>query len=152
MRRMMFAAAVAVILLASVTTNAQNISGDYIETRSADVWTGSCVANGERNLVAIRRPRVARKQRRWNGVSLSGSAWSPLLRLTHPRRSVQNPYPAKAVMIVEKSLRAQPKALVEFAQSMAGELLRTSCEPRLHRSRGSQRRKRSLCDHAGTRR
>ena len=30
---------------------AQQIRGDYLETRSADVYTGQCFANGEVNLV-----------------------------------------------------------------------------------------------------
>ncbi len=43
------------LLIASFTLSicafAQQISGDYIETRSADVYTGQCFANGEVNLV-----------------------------------------------------------------------------------------------------
>src|SRR5437660_429463 len=34
----------------SVALSAQQIRGDYIETRSADVYTGQCFANGEVNL------------------------------------------------------------------------------------------------------
>ena len=33
-----------------VAASAGNIRGDYLETRSADVYTGSCVANSEVNL------------------------------------------------------------------------------------------------------
>ena len=41
------------VLLLSVST-AQQIRGDYLETRSADVYTGQCFANGEVNLVGGR--------------------------------------------------------------------------------------------------
>src|SRR5215470_12966100 len=61
------------ILAMAATGRAQNISGDYIETRSADVWTGPCVANGEVNLTgdqAILAWRVNKGT--WNGISLEG--------------------------------------------------------------------------------
>ena len=35
----------------SISMAAQEIRGDYLETRSADVYTGQCFANGEVNLV-----------------------------------------------------------------------------------------------------
>ncbi|MFY9570107.1 MAG: hypothetical protein WAV20_01735, partial [Blastocatellia bacterium] len=74
MRRMIFMAGLALVgLILSSTGQAQSISGDYIETRSADVWTGSCVANGEMNLAgdqAILAWRVNKGE--WKGVSLEG--------------------------------------------------------------------------------
>src|SRR5215468_994815 len=74
MRKFMFFAALGLVLTALGSTGkAQTISGDYIETRSADVWTGPCVANGEVNLTgdqAILAWHV--KKGTWNGVSLEG--------------------------------------------------------------------------------
>lgn len=128
MRRMMFMAALALVVLTlGSSAKAQAISGDYIETRSADVWTGPCVANGEMNLVgdqAILAWRVTRGE--WKGVSLDGLSVVAVVK-AHATLGDQynNPYPAKAVMIVdEKACGDQQKALVEFAQSMAGELLK----------------------------
>jgi hypothetical protein len=118
---------VLIVLTLGSTTKAQGISGDYIETRSADVWTGPCVANGEMNLVgdqAILAWRVTRGE--WKGVSLDGLSVVAVVK-AHATLGDQynNPYPAKAVMIVdEKACGDQQKALVEFAQSMAGELLK----------------------------
>jgi hypothetical protein len=45
--------ALLVLALSCLSTSlfAQQIRGDYIETRSADVYTGQCFANGEVNLV-----------------------------------------------------------------------------------------------------
>src|SRR5437879_3668775 len=39
------------LMLLSIVASAQQIRGDYLETRSADVYTGQCFANGEVNLV-----------------------------------------------------------------------------------------------------
>jgi hypothetical protein len=128
MRRMMFFAALTFTVLAlGSITKAQSISGDYIETRSADVWTGSCVANGEMNLAgdqAILAWRVNRGE--WKGVSLDGLSVVAVVKANATLGDQANsPYPAKSVLIVdEKACGDQSKALVEFAQSMAGELLK----------------------------
>ena len=52
---------------------AAQIQGDYVETRSADVWTGPCFANAETGLTgreAILAWRVEKGA--WNGVPLDG--------------------------------------------------------------------------------
>ncbi len=127
MRRMMFIAGLALVVLTLGSTGkAQSISGDYIETRSADVWTGPCVANGEVNLVgdqAILAWRVNKGE--WKGVSLEGLSVVAAVKANATLGDqYNNPYPAKAVVIVDdKACAEQQKALVEFARSMAGELL-----------------------------
>ena len=63
------------LLLFSLAAVAQQIQGDYIETRSADVYTGECFANGEMNLVgneAILGWHVAKGS--WNGVALDNAS------------------------------------------------------------------------------
>jgi len=115
------------VLIISAVAQAQTIVGDYVETRSADVWTGPCVANGEVNLTgdqAILAWRVTRGT--WNGVALDGLSVVGVVKagatLGDP---YTNPYPAKAVMIVDQKADCdQQQALVSFAQKMAGELLR----------------------------
>ena len=118
---------VGLVLALAATGNAQHVSGDYIETRSADVWTGPCVANGEVNLAgdqAILAWRV--RQGEWNGVTLDGLSVVGVVKAAATLGDQYNdPYPAKAVVIVDqKASAAQQKALVEMAQSMAGELLK----------------------------
>jgi len=128
MRRLFVLTAVMVAVLSMAATgNAQHISGDYIETRSADVWTGPCVANGEVNLAgdqAILAWRV--RQGEWNGVALDGLSVVGVVKAAATLGDQYNdPYPAKSVVIVDqKASAAQQKALVEMAQSMAGELLK----------------------------
>ncbi|MBI3653219.1 MAG: DUF1326 domain-containing protein [Acidobacteria bacterium] len=126
MRRFyLIAAALIGIAVLCVSASAQQISGDYIETRSADVYTGACVANGEVNLVgdqAILGWKV--NQGVWNGTRLDGlsivAAVKANATLGDP---YTNSYPAKAVLIVDnRANAAQRDALISFAKRMGGEL------------------------------
>jgi hypothetical protein len=128
MKRLLVTALVGIGMLAmSAAAQAQQISGNYLETRSADVYTGFCVANGEVHLVgdqAILAWQVGSGS--WDGVSLDGLGVVGVVKagatLGDP---YTNPYPAKSVMIVdERATAEQRKALVSFAQSMSGELLK----------------------------
>ncbi|HKP38627.1 MAG TPA: DUF1326 domain-containing protein [Pyrinomonadaceae bacterium] len=121
----------ALVVLAGISAQAQRISGDYLETRNADVWTSACVANGEVNLAgdqAILAWRV--NQGEWNGVSLDGLGVIGVVKTAATMGDeYSNPYPAKAVMIVDaKASMDQRKALVSFAQQMTGELLKNVVE------------------------
>src|ERR1700746_1251675 len=82
---------------------AQQISGDYLETRTADVYTGSCFANGEVNLVgneAILAWHV--RDGSWDGVSLQGLVVAAAVRANGTLGDpYENPYPAKAVLLVD---------------------------------------------------
>jgi hypothetical protein len=128
MRKMLLMTSLALtVLILSSTANSQTISGDYIETRSADVWTGTCVANGELNLAgdqAILAWRVSKGE--WKGVSLEGLSVVAAVKASATLGDLfNNPLPAKAVLIVdERACAEQQRALVEFAQSMTGDLLK----------------------------
>lgn len=121
-----FAVLASALLLFSLVAFAQQIQGDYVETRSADVYTGQCFANGEMNLVgneAILGWRVSHGT--WNGVALDGLGVVAVVRakgtLGDP---YENPYPAKAVLIVdEQATPQQQKALQAFAAHMGGRLI-----------------------------
>jgi len=132
MRKMIIVAAASLcLLLLSLAVQAQQISGDYIETRNADVWTGACVANGELNLAgdqAILAWRVTRGE--WQGVTLDGLSVVGVVKAAATLGDqYNNPYPAQAVMIVDsKANAAQQKALVHLAQNMSGELLKNVLE------------------------
>src|ERR1700752_1242835 len=121
-----FAVFCSVLVFLSILASAEQIRGDYIETRSADVYTGQCFANGEVNLVgneAILAWHV--REGSWNGISLASLSVTAVVRakgtLGDP---YENPYPAKAVLLVDDQASAQQSAaLVSFAQQMGGELL-----------------------------
>ena len=107
---------------------AAEIEGDYLETRSADVWTGPCFANGETGLVgreAILAWRVEKGA--WQGVALDGLSVVGVVKASATLGDpFASPYPAKAVMIVdEKATADQRAALVAFAQEMGGGILDT---------------------------
>jgi hypothetical protein len=135
MRRLMFIGAVGLnLLLFAAAVQAQQISGDYVETRNADVWTSACVANGEVNLAgdqAILAWRVDKGA--WNGVSLDGLGVVGVVKAAATLGDIFNdPYPAKAVMIVDANANAeQQKALVGLAQEMTGDLLKHVVEVRV---------------------
>ncbi len=103
------------------------IRGDYLETRSADVYVGQCFANGEMNTTgqeAIVAWHI--NGGGWDGVSLAGltvvAAIKAQATLGDP---YGRPYPAKSVLIVDQQATpAQRQALINFAQEMGGELLR----------------------------
>src|SRR5256885_16891156 len=99
------------MLALDVTGQAQHISGDYVETRSADVWTGPCVANGEVNLTgdqAILAWRVNKGE--WNGVALAGLSVGGVVKAGAALGDqYSNPYPAKAVRIVDQKTIAGPQ-------------------------------------------
>jgi len=126
MRNYLLVRILVVVALFAPSLFAQQIQGEYVETRSADVYTGQCFANGEVNLVgneAILAWHV--RDGSWNGISLAGLSVTAVVRakgtLGDP---YENPYPAKAVLLVDDQASAQQSAaLVSFAQQMGGELL-----------------------------
>lgn len=126
MRRLFFITAACLSLLALSSTGfAQQISGDYIESRSADVYTGACVANGEVNLTgdqAILGWKVNKGD--WNGECLDGLGVVAVVKANATLGDVYtNPYPAKAVLIVDERASAdQRQALISFAKEMGGQL------------------------------
>ena len=105
---------------------ASQIRGDYIESRSADVYTGQCFANGEVNLVG-NEALVAWKigSGSWKGVALDGLIVAGAVKANATLGDpYANPYPAKAVLLVdERATLKQREALVAFAREMGGELL-----------------------------
>ena len=112
--------------LLSISMAAQAIRGDYIETRSADVYTGQCFANGEVNLVGNEAILAWHVQSgSWDGVSLQGLTVAAAVRANGTLGDpYESPYPAKAVLLVDDQATAQQQdALVHFAEHMGGELL-----------------------------
>jgi hypothetical protein len=125
--RVRLVSSVSILVLAfSTTLLAQQIRGDYVETRSADVYTGQCFANGEVNLVgneAILAWHV--QDGSWNGVNLEGLTVAAAV---HAKATLgdpyADPYPAQSVLLVDDQANAeQQAALVAFAKHMGGQLL-----------------------------
>ena len=115
------------LLTVATSALAQQIRGDYVETRSADVYTGQCFANGEVNLVGDEAILAWHVQSgSWDGVPLDGLTVAAAV---HAHATLgdpyENPYPAQAVLLVDdQATPQQSTALVAFAHQMGGELLR----------------------------
>jgi hypothetical protein len=102
------------------------ISGDYVEIRSCDVYTGPCFANAEMNLGgheaimawAIRSGAI-------DGVKLAGLNVIAVVQAAGTLGDVERyPQPTRSVLIVDQAASpAQREALVRFAQKKAGALL-----------------------------
>src|ERR1700758_5071473 len=99
---------------------AGHVSGEYIESRTADVYTGPCFANSEVNLAgkqAVMAWHV--DEGAYNNVALDGLNVVAVVRTSATLGDpFSNPLPAKALFIVDAHANeAQRAALVQFAQS-----------------------------------
>lgn len=103
-----------------------NVRGEYLESRSADVYTGPCFANGEvgqTGRLAVMGWHI--EQGSFDGVKLDGLSVVGVLRAKDTLGDFAiTSNPAKAVVIVdEKATPEQQLALRSFAQRMGGDLL-----------------------------
>jgi len=118
---------VALVALALFSAPAfAQISGQYVESRNADVYTGPCFANSEVNLTgqeAVLGWRIDKGN--WGNVSLDGLSVVAIVRANATLGDpFANPLPAKAVLIVDqRASDVQRAALLSFAQAQAGPLL-----------------------------
>lgn len=120
--------AAAILLAVPVMAQSQtnHVSGNYMEFRNADVYTGPCFANSEVGLTgqdAVLAWQVSNGE--WNGVSLSGLG---VVAVVRANATLGDPYgdplPAKAAFFVdERANDAQRAALIAFAQSQSAGLL-----------------------------
>jgi hypothetical protein len=103
-----------------------SVRGEYVEARTADVYTGPCFANGEAGQtgdLAVFGWKI--DQGSWQGVDLSGTSVVGIVRATG---TLGNEFatqgPMKSVLLIdEKATVEQRLALKSFAQKMGGELL-----------------------------
>ncbi len=118
--------ALVVLLPAAAMGAGVQVSGTYVEARTADVYTGPCFANAEVGLVgkeAIMAWRI--EEGGWDGVDLSGLS---VLAVVRSEATLGDPYAerlgAESVLVVDAGANpAQRRALEGFARGMGGELL-----------------------------
>jgi hypothetical protein len=125
MRRVAFLS-VAFALSVSLSLAAQQIRGDYIESRSTDVYVAQCFANGEVGLTgnfALMAWHI--EEGAWNGVKLDGLTVAAAVRARATLGDPYgDPYPAQAVLMVDNAANpAQRAALIALAQHEGGRLL-----------------------------
>src|ERR1700722_9266728 len=102
------------------------IHGQYVEARTADVYTGPCFANAEVGLtgdLAVMGWKI--EQGSYDGVNLDGLSVMGAVRASNTLGNViDTVYPVKAVLIIDERANAEQRlALKAFAQKMGGQLL-----------------------------
>jgi len=117
---------VALVLFSAPLLLAQQLRGDYIESRSTDVYVAQCFANGEVGLTgnyALMAWHV--QEGSWNGIKLDGLTVAAAVRARATLGDPYgDPYPAQSVLMVDDGATpAQRAALVALAQHEGGRLL-----------------------------
>lgn len=118
-----FAAAASVSFAAGVPS--RSINGNYIEARTADVYTGPCFANGEVEMAgkeAVMGWKINHGD--WHGVNVEGLSVVAVLRAEHTLgNTFEKVNPTQAVLIVDSRADAEQRlALQSFAKYMGGDL------------------------------
>lgn len=103
------------------------ITGDYLEVRTCDVYTGPCFANGEMNLAGKEGILVWSINRgAWDGVALDGLKVIAVVRADDTLGNLRfQPRDGRAVLILDENASPEQRAaLTQFARTMAGSLAR----------------------------
>src|SRR5689334_257622 len=106
---------------------ASNISGNYMEARTADVFTGPCFANGEAEMngrEAVLGWKINNGS--WHGVNIAGFGVVAVVKSETTLGDVHHPSDNNvSVLIVDSRANdAQREALASFAKSQAASLLK----------------------------
>jgi hypothetical protein len=128
---MKFHCAVTVLCAASTVSfaaglPARGVSGNYMEARTADVYTGPCFANGEVDIngkEAVFGWKINNGS--WKGVNIAGLGVVGVVRARYTLGDIHRPdNPASAVLIVDSRANAEQRsALISFAKNQAPDLL-----------------------------
>jgi hypothetical protein len=121
MRTSLGALSSVVMILSTTAAGAAGLQGDYIEARTADVFTGPCISNSE-VFITGNQAVLAWKvnQGSWKGTDLSGLCVAAAVRGT-TTFSQDRPDQAEAILIVdEKATPAQREGLITMARDLGG--------------------------------
>src|SRR5438132_2066881 len=122
-RRLAFAALALLIVTASV--RAEGLTGQYIEARTCDIWTGPCFANSEMNLTgknAVMGWKIDKGQ--FDGVKLDGLGVVVVISASDTL-GLDQTGPAKSILITDsRASEAQKAALIKLAKTQGGDLVK----------------------------
>jgi hypothetical protein len=113
------------LMLLTAPLSAASLTGQYVETRTCDVYTGPCFANAEMNLTG-KNAVLAWKvdQGSFDNVKLDGLGVVAVVEASDTL-GLKQAGPAKAVLIVDTKANATQKAALEkLARQQGGELTR----------------------------
>jgi hypothetical protein len=105
---------------------APQITGQYLESRTADIYTGPCIANSETNLAGKQAVMAWHiDQGTWTNVDLSGMTVVAVVNAADTLGMAgSQPLLARSILIVDQSgTEAQRAALVNFAEAQGGAVL-----------------------------
>ena len=114
------------LLLATATPLLAEISGDYLEVRTCDVYTGPCFANAEMGLTGKEAILVwSVRQGEWKNTALDGLKVIAVVKTDDTMGDQRyQPRTGKAVLVVDaKANSEQREALQDMARSMSGKLI-----------------------------
>jgi hypothetical protein len=124
MNRWLAFALLALVVIAA-PASAAGVTGQYVEVRTCDVWTGPCFANAETSLAgkhAVLGWKIDKGT--VNDVRLDGLGVVAVIAATDTL-GVEQTGPAKAILIVDKKAdKAQREALIALAKKQGGDLTR----------------------------
>lgn len=114
------------LLAAGSALAGNSVRGEYVEARTADVYTGACFANSEVGLVgelAVMGWKISKGT--FNGVNLDGLSVVGAVKASATLGDVHGTaYPVKSVLIIDERANVEQRlALKAFAQKMGGDLL-----------------------------
>jgi hypothetical protein len=122
---------VAMVSLQAAKPSVPAISGDYLEVRSCDVYTGPCFANSEMGLTGKEGIMVwSVRNGNWKGTALDGLSVIAVVRTDATLGDLHyQPRSGKAVLIVDASANSEQRvALTDLACSLAGKLIKEVVE------------------------
>jgi hypothetical protein len=115
----------ALVLIVAVTPANAGLTGQYVEARTCDIWTGPCFANSEMNLTgkhAVVGWKIDKGE--FDGVKLDGLGVVAVIAASDTL-GLEQTGPAKAVLIVDsRASDSQKAALVKLAKKQGGDLLK----------------------------
>ena len=101
------------------------VTGDYLEARNCDVWTGPCFANGEMNLRGDHAVVAwAVKEGAWNGVVLDGLRIVAVLDAEGTLHTSSEGKVNAVVYVDDAASEEQGKALLDMAVALAPKYLK----------------------------
>ncbi|HEV3257501.1 MAG TPA: DUF1326 domain-containing protein [Gemmataceae bacterium] len=112
------------VVIAAAPARAAGVSGQYLEARNCDVWTGPCFANAEMNLTGKHAVMAWKVDKGTvDGVRLDGLSIAAVVSASDTLGMKQTG-PGKALLMVDdKANAAQRAALVRLAKQQGGGLL-----------------------------
>lgn len=125
MNRALLSLAVLALVLLAAPAGAAGITGQYMEARTCDVWTGACFANAEMNLTgkhAVMAWKIDKGS--FQDVELDGLSVVAVVAASDTLGLQQTGQARSSLIVDERASVEQREALIHFAQQQGGDLVK----------------------------